>query len=207
MTRANFYSLSGWLRVGHGSRGVGAAVPPSVPPWIFRGARRGRCAAGQALASGPVTRPDAQRTSTVLVFSHRPEVREAIISAVGRRPAPDVGRVRFLEASGIAEVIAAADAGRVDLAVLDGEAQPTGGMGVSRQLKNEIDDCPPIIVTVRRRDDRWLATWSQADAVLVHPLDPLTAAETVAEVLRRAQARELGGDADAGGAPAVFERS
>jgi hypothetical protein len=43
------------------------------------------------------------------------------------------------------------------------------------------------VVTVRRRDDRWLATWSQADAVLVHPLDPLTAAETVADVLRRAQ--------------------
>ena len=60
----------------------------------------------------------------------------------------------------------------------------TGGMGVSRQLKNEITDCPPIVVAVRRRDDRWLATWSQADAVLVHPLDPITAAETVARVLR-----------------------
>ena len=137
--------------------------------------------------------PVAQRTSTVLVFSHRPEVREAIITAVGRRPAPDVGRVRFLEVAGIAEVLAAADAGQIDLAILDGEAQPTGGMGVSRQLKNEIDDCPPIIVTVRRRDDRWLATWSQADAVLVHPLDPLTAAETVADVLRRAQAEDADG--------------
>ena len=99
-----------------------------------------------------------------------------------------------LEAAGIAEVLAAADAGEVDLAILDGEAQPTGGMGVSRQLKNEIDDCPPIIVTVRRQDDRWLATWSLADAVLVHPLDPLTAAETVADVLRRAQAGDSGSD-------------
>jgi DNA-binding response OmpR family regulator len=119
-----------------------------------------------------------------LVLSHRPEVRESIISAVGRRPAPDVGRVKFLEASGIAEVLVAVDAGRVDLAIFDGEAQPTGGMGLSRQLKNEIDPCPPIIVAVQRRDDRWLATWSQADAVLVHPLDPLTAAETVAQMLR-----------------------
>ncbi|MDN5931050.1 MAG: hypothetical protein L0I24_08310, partial [Pseudonocardia sp.] len=100
-------------------------------------------------------------------------------------------RVTFLEAGGIAEVLAAADAGSIDLAILDGEAQPTGGMGVSRQLKNEITDCPPIIVSVRRRDDRWLATWSQADAVLVHPLDPLTAAETVADVLRRSRAGEL----------------
>ena len=128
----------------------------------------------------------------MLVYSHRPEVREAIIAAVGRRPAPDVGRVRFLEAGGVAEVLAR---------VRRGEAQPTGGMGVSRQLKNEIDDCPPIVVTVRRRDDRWLATWSQADAVLVHPLDPLTAAETVASVLRRAQAEAA--DDDVSDAPAI----
>jgi DNA-binding response OmpR family regulator len=125
---------------------------------------------------------DAPRT--VLVLSHRPEVRESIISAVGRRPAPDVGRVKFFEASGIAEVLVEVDAGRIDLAIFDGEAQPTGGMGLSRQLKNEIDNCPPIIVAVQRRDDRWLATWSLADAVLVHPLDPLTAAETVAQMLR-----------------------
>ncbi|GAA4614082.1 hypothetical protein [Saccharopolyspora hordei] len=123
-------------------------------------------------------------TTTVLVFSHRPEVREAIITAIGRRPAPDLGRVTYVEAGTVADVISEVDAGRPDLLVLDGEAQPTGGMGVSRQLKNEIDDCPPVVVAVRRKDDRWLATWSQADAVLVHPLDPLAAAETVAEVLR-----------------------
>ena len=147
----------------------------------------------------------------MLVFSHRPEVREAIINAVGRRPAPDVGRVRYLEEAGGGAVLAAAAPRGVDLAILDGEAQPTGGMGLSRQLKNEIDECPPIVVTVRRRDDRWLATWSQADAVLVHPLDPLTAAETVAQVLRRAQADPDGledGTADprTGRTPSVFER-
>ncbi|MGH3825337.1 MAG: hypothetical protein ACRDRA_21230 [Pseudonocardiaceae bacterium] len=122
--------------------------------------------------------------ATVLVFSHRPEVREAIINAVGRRPAQDVGRLQYVEASTIAEVLGAMDAGGVNLAILDGEAQPTGGMGLSRQIKNEIAKCPPVIVSVQRRDDRWLAVWSQADAVIVHPLDPLAAAETVAEVLR-----------------------
>jgi DNA-binding response OmpR family regulator len=131
--------------------------------------------------------------TTILVFSHRPDVREAIITAVGRRPAPDLPRVRYLEAGTIAEVLAAVDTGSADLAILDGEAQPTGGMGISRQLKNEIDNCPPIIITVRRKDDRWLATWSQADAVLVHPLDPLTAAGTVAEVMRtKTQVHEAG---------------
>jgi DNA-binding response OmpR family regulator len=126
------------------------------------------------------------QTTKILVFSHRPEVRETIITAVGRRPAPDLSRVDFIEAGAIADVLYEVDNGSVDLLILDGEAQPTGGMGLSRQLKDEITNCPPIVVAVRRKDDRWLATWSQADAVLVHPLDPLAAAETVAEVLRGA---------------------
>ena len=128
---------------------------------------------------------------TVLVYSNLPEVRAHVRTAVGRRPAPDTGRIDWVECATQAEVQRELDEGGIDVAILDGEAQPTGGMGVSRQLKNEIDDCPPIIVTVRRRDDRWLATWSQADAVLVHPLDPLTSAETVADVLRRSRAGEL----------------
>ena len=98
--------------------------------------------------------PEVSAATTVLVFSHRPEVREAITMAIGRRPAPDLPRVRFVEVGGVADVLAAMDAGGVDLAILDGEAQPTGGMGLSRQLKDEITDCPPIIVAVRRRDDR-----------------------------------------------------
>jgi DNA-binding response OmpR family regulator len=125
-----------------------------------------------------------QPVQTILVFSHRAEVRDSITGAIGRRPAADVGRVRYIEATTVAEVLYHADSGEIDLAILDGEAQPTGGMGLCRQLKNEITDCPPIVVTVRRKDDRWLATWSQAEAILVHPLDPVAAAETVADVLR-----------------------
>jgi DNA-binding response OmpR family regulator len=120
----------------------------------------------------------------ILVLSHRPEVRESIITAIGRRPAPDLPRVTFTEVDSVAEVQYEADRGAVDLAILDGEAQPTGGLGLARQLKDEIPGCPPIIVVVKRRDDRWLAAWSRADAVLTHPLDPITAAETVANVLR-----------------------
>jgi DNA-binding response OmpR family regulator len=120
----------------------------------------------------------------ILVFSHRATVRESIVNAIGRRPSSDLARVEYVEVEGVGDVLSEMDGGRIDLAILDGEAQPTGGIGLTRQLKNEITDCPPIVVAVRRKDDRWLATWSQADAVLVHPLDPLTAAETVAEVLR-----------------------
>jgi DNA-binding response OmpR family regulator len=141
-----------------------------------------------SIASSTRDEPEARKmgdqSMRILVFSHKPEVRESIINAIGRRPASDLARVDYVEVSGIGDVLSEMDAGQVDLAILDGEAQPTGGIGLTRQLKNEITDCPPIVVAVRRKDDRWLATWSQADAVLVHPLDPLTAAETVADVLR-----------------------
>ncbi|HZB48933.1 MAG TPA: hypothetical protein VE547_07540, partial [Mycobacteriales bacterium] len=65
-----------------------------------------------------------------------------------------------------------------------GEAQPTGGMGLSRQMKYEIEDCPAICILLGRRDDRWLATWALADATIARPLDPVTAAATVAQLLR-----------------------
>jgi DNA-binding response OmpR family regulator len=122
--------------------------------------------------------------ATVIVFSHDPAVREQVRSAVGRRPAPDLGRIEWIECATGAEVVAAIDAGGVDVAILDGEAQPTGGMGISRQLKYEIDDCPALAVLLGRRDDRWLATWALADATITRPIDPVSAAETVAQLLR-----------------------
>ena len=121
----------------------------------------------------------------VVVYSHRQDVRERIMFAVGRRPAPDVGRIDFLECTSVSDVLMAIDDKVADLVILDGEAQPTGGIGISRQIHQEATDIPPIILTVRRAADRWLATWARADEILVHPLDPVTAAEAVATLLRR----------------------
>jgi DNA-binding response OmpR family regulator len=120
----------------------------------------------------------------VLVYSNRTEVRQAVMLAVGRRPARDVGHVDFLECSTVAEVLMAVDDNAADLLILDGEAQPTGGMGISRQIHLEADSVPPVILLVRRLDDRWLSTWAGANGILMYPLDPVTAAESVAGLLR-----------------------
>jgi DNA-binding response OmpR family regulator len=122
--------------------------------------------------------------ATVIVFSQDPAVREQVRTAVGRRPAADLGRIDWVDCATGTEVVARIDAGGVDVAILDGEAQPTGGMGICRQLKHEIDDCPAICVLLGRRDDRWLATWALADATIASPLDPVVAADTVAQLLR-----------------------
>ena len=42
-----------------------------------------------------------------------------------------------------------------------------------------------MMVLIARRDDGWRATWSRADAVLVQPLDPMAAARSAAELLRK----------------------
>ncbi|MDQ2838753.1 MAG: hypothetical protein M3Y42_14875 [Actinomycetota bacterium] len=126
----------------------------------------------------------APASVTVLVYSQHPELRAEVRSAVGRRAGAELGRIEWVECANYSQVRNLLDAGEVDLAILDGDAQPTGGIGLSRQFKNEITDCPPIIVLLLRTQDKWLAAWSQADAVLIRPIDPATAAGTVADTLR-----------------------
>jgi DNA-binding response OmpR family regulator len=122
---------------------------------------------------------------TVLVYSNAAEVRAQVRTAVGRRPAPDVGRIDWVECASQADVQRELDEGGVDVAILDGEAQPTGGMGLARQYKYELADCPPIVVLIARRQDGWLASWSLADAVINTPIEPVESAAVVAEQLRR----------------------
>lgn len=125
------------------------------------------------------------KTLTVLLYSDDSSVREKVRLAVGRRPAADLPAVEWIECATEPAVIAAADAGRADVLILDGEAVPAGGMGICRQLKNEIYRCPPILVLTGRKEDAWLASWSQADLAVPHPLDPAAVAQAVAELARR----------------------
>jgi DNA-binding response OmpR family regulator len=136
-----------------------------------------------ATASAPAA------TVTVLVYSDDPKVRDTVRTAIGRRPASDVGRIEYVECATGPKLLAAVDAGGVDLVILDGEAWPTGGMGLARQLKEELVDCPPTLVLIARQDDRWLSTWSLADAVLMHPVDAPALTSAATELLRARASR------------------
>ena len=125
--------------------------------------------------------PPAQ-VATILLYASDRLTRENIRLALGRKVARDLP-VQVLEVATQPAVISAMDAGGIDLAILDGEAVP-GGMGLCRQLKDEVFDCPPVLVLTGRRDDAWLATWSRADGVVGHPVDPVRLPEVVAGLLR-----------------------
>jgi len=125
---------------------------------------------------------------TVLVYASDPAVRDAVGTAIGRRPAEDLGRVELVEAGTVRELLGLVDDGGIDCVVLDGEARPAGGLGLAKQLKDELKDCPPTLVLVARADDAWLASWSLADAVLSHPLDARAVREAVAALVRGREA-------------------
>jgi CheY-like chemotaxis protein len=127
----------------------------------------------------------SRRALSVLLYSDDSEVRAAVRLAVGRRPAPDLPAVEWTEVATQPAVLTAVDAGGLDVLVLDGEASPAGGMGLCKQLKDEIYRCPPVLVLIGRPADAWLATWSRADLVVPHPLDPIAVAEALATLARR----------------------
>ncbi|RJL31424.1 response regulator transcription factor [Bailinhaonella thermotolerans] len=134
----------------------------------------------------------SDETMRVLVYSDDASTRAKVRMAIGRRPAADVPLVEVVECATEPAVFKHLESGSIDVAVLDGEAVPAGGMGVCRQAKDEIYRCPPVCLLIARRDDRWLANWSRADAVVAQPLDPIVLAENVAELLRRRAALPAG---------------
>ena len=132
-----------------------------------------------------MARAEAPRPLKVLVYSDDRSVRRSVVTALGTQLDTDLPELEFVEVATGPVVVRTVDAGGLDLLILDGEAVPAGGLGLTRQLKDEIFRCPPILVLTGRPQDAWLATWSRADAVVGHPIDPGQLAETVATLLRR----------------------
>jgi CheY-like chemotaxis protein len=131
-----------------------------------------------------------RETLRVLVYSDDRDVRAAVMAALGSRPHPDLGRFEYIEAATEPRVLQVLDDLRhtsIDLVILDGEATPVGGLGIARQMKDEIFNAPPVLVLTGRPQDAWLATWSRAEAVLPHPIDPLLLAQAVIDLVTNHQ--------------------
>src|SRR2546429_9870898 len=99
----------------------------------------------------------------VVIYSHDADTRARIRLATGRRPAMDVPEAEIIEVATQPALFRLLDAGGADVMVLDGEAQPYGGMGVCRQAQDEIYHCPPALLIVGRAHDRLPGTPAPAD--------------------------------------------
>ena len=155
----------------------GFAAPGTIP----------HMTAPHASAPPPATAgQDAVHRISVLLYSDDVTTRDAVRVQVGRRPARDVEVTAWRECATAPAVLEAVAGSRFDVLILDGESAPVGGLGLCRQLKSEVFDCPPVLVLTGRPQDGWLATWSLADLAVSHPLDPIALSEAVAELGRRA---------------------
>ena len=130
---------------------------------------------------------DTSRVLRVLVYSDNAKVRNTVKTSIGQRPSDDISSVEIYDVATEPALIKVMDTKQFDLVILDGETSPAGGLGICRQLKDEIYNCPPVLVLVARVDDRWLATWSRADAVVAHPIDPRALVKAVLSLLTPAQ--------------------
>lgn len=132
----------------------------------------------------------SEKKKQIIVYSDDSSVRASIVSALGKRVAKDLPEHEiheFATGPALRAYIDAKDVTggfRADLFILDGETSPEGGLGVAKQLKDEVFNCPPVLVITGRQEDSWLAAWSLAEASVVHPIDPFTLAKTAAELLR-----------------------
>jgi DNA-binding response OmpR family regulator len=121
----------------------------------------------------------------ITLYSDDSTVRQSVIAALGKQLDKQLAPHEIKEFATAAALRLYVDSKKqVDLFILDGEAVPEGGMGVARQLKDEVFNCPPVLIITGRVQDNWLATWSKAEASVTHPIDPFTIAAKCAALLK-----------------------
>ena len=117
----------------------------------------------------------------VLVYSDNHSVRTDVRDALG--VSLDGVELEIREAATAAIVLTELDKKDIDCCVFDADATPIGGMGLSKQIHDEYEFCPPVILLVAREADSWLAAWSKAEAIHIYPVDPLTLPKQVDDLV------------------------
>jgi DNA-binding response OmpR family regulator len=122
----------------------------------------------------------------VLLMSPDVRTRELMaltVRSVERRLGEDL---RFRAAANGELALRAALRDRPDVVVADELASRMGAFALARSLR---DDEQPydgvIVILLERAQDRWLASWSGADAWYVKPADPFAVADRLWELLEQ----------------------
>ncbi|WP_149360980.1 response regulator transcription factor [Lolliginicoccus suaedae] len=136
----------------------------------------------------PTTPASSSPGPRVLLYSDDRAIRDRARAALGPRLLPEAAATEYVEVATAGAAVAEVERGAIDLVIADGETAPLGGMGLARQLRDEIEACPPIIVLLGRRDDRWLARWSGADGAVPLPVEPFELSRLAADLLEKKRA-------------------
>ncbi|CQD22939.1 two-component system response regulator [Mycobacterium lentiflavum] len=130
------------------------------------------------------TRTNVYAPLRVLIYSSNASIRTRIRQVLGHLVDNRVVPMVLVDLATAPAVMQQMVSGKTDLAILDGEASPSGGLGLAKQLKDELLQCPPIVVLTGRAEDSWLARWSRADAIIARPVDPVVLSGAVLSLLQ-----------------------
>ena len=109
-----------------------------------------------------------EKNLKIALYSDDSSVRSSVVTALGRRVSAELPEHQIIEfATGPALRLYLDSKGAVDLFILDGEAVPEGGLGLARQLKDEVFKCPPVLV-ITGPEPFWNVT------VIAAPVSPVT---------------------------------
>lgn len=75
-----------------------------------------------------------------------------------------------------------------DIVLGDNDTHPTGGFFLAREIKARGHmgrAMPPVVLMIARRQDTYLARWSEADAWVLKPVDPFDLAEVISSLVER----------------------
>jgi DNA-binding response OmpR family regulator len=127
--------------------------------------------------------PYAGEPVRILLYSDnsvvRGEVREAVGDLIGSAARPIV----WTEIATYQMAMLTCAEQQFDLVIMDNETGKLGGVGLVREMRNELDWQPVVLLLLARQQDAWLGAWSGADAALLQPVDPFELTAAVAQLL------------------------
>jgi len=135
-------------------------------------------ATGTAAASQTTT-----DTASILLYSDNADMRRNVRLAVGEQLGQRGVQVEWTEVATAPVAMLLTEERKFDLIIGDNETTKLGGVGLVRQMRNELDWEPNVLLLLARQQDAWLAAWAGADSAMLTPLDPFTLRQRVMEML------------------------
>lgn len=116
------------------------------------------------------------------------EMMRLVVRGIERR----VGSpIRFLEATNGEQGVRIALRERPEAIVADEIASREGAFSLAKTVRGDPEPYRgAIVILLERRQDRWLARWSGADAWFVKPVDPFELADRLTELVAERTQKE-----------------
>jgi CheY-like chemotaxis protein len=151
-----------------------------------------------AESEAPVPVAREQRVNLLLVCD-TPRVSSQVSSALPGDADTQITEVRTPQRA--LQLIDDRAQARFDVVIADADTHPTGGFALCREIKARGQmgrTMPPVVLLIARDQDAWLSDWSQADAHVRKPPDPLDFAAVIEALVSRRPLPSLPG---VGGSP------